>query len=385
MLGIVAIGLAAVAPACSSDPAVIESVDASTTVVSTTTHAAPSTSESAQPSSTEAPTSVAPTTAAPTTTSSTTTSSTTTTTAAVPLDEVIVTPLGPFHLPEGEFVKLTDPEVAADPDAECIEGRLAVRSEGEIAHVYDDLGDIFGVEVYPGPFGQTALVESCEESIMRILFTSTAVPPPDGIPLLTSGNIPENVFFLSEMGWHRTGLFHARATYFDDTGWNDDVVFHAFDGRMESIAEGIGERVLLDNGVEFILPTTWEIADGDPALDVTSIVDTESPAAVTITVFPGSVPPAEPLIGETLLDETTVYVEFWDDIDGARARTSGLGDVVDEMWFDNPEGTRLVRTIPVESDRVVRIEAFTPAAAGAYNEFLPELILDHVRVFTTVG
>ena len=380
MMCIAAIGLAAAAPACSSDPVVIESVDASTSVVSTTS-VAPSTSEAIQTSSsTEAPTSAAPTTAAPTTTTSTTT-----TTTEVPLDDVIVTRLGTFHLLEGEFVKLTDAEAAADPNAECIEGRLAVRSEGEIAHVYDDLGDIFGVRVYPGPFGQTALVESCEESIMRVLFTSTAVPPPDGIPELTPAEIPENVFFLSEMGWHRTGLFHARATYFDDTGWNDDVVFHGFDGRMESIAESVGERVLLENGVEFILPTTWALADGDPALDITSIVDTESPAAVTITVYPGPVPPVEARPDETLLDETTVYVEFWEDVDGARARTSGLGETVDELWFDNPEGTRLVRTIPVDADRVVRVEAFTPTTAGAFNEFLPELVLDHIRIFTAVG
>ena len=44
-----------------------------------------------------------------------------------------------------------------------------------------------------------------------------------------------------------------------------------------------------------------------------------------------------------------------------------------------------MRTIPVDTDRVVQIEAFTPATAGAPNELLPELILDHVRIFTSGG
>ncbi len=62
-----------------------------------------------------------------------------------------------------------------------------------------------------------------------------------------------------------------------------------------------------------------------------------------------------------------------------------IGVTVDELWFDEPEGTRLVRIIPVDADRVVQIEAFTPATAGAPNELLPALIFDHVRIFTSGG
>jgi hypothetical protein len=298
------------------------------------------------------------------------------------VDPELIATIGHFHLPDGEFVKIAEPD---DDDAECTSGRLAVRVEGEISHVYDELGNVLALEIFHGPFAQTALVESCEESIIRLLFASTAVPPEGGVPEIVVGTMPADVFFLSDMGWGATGLFHARATFFDDTGWNDDVVFDAFDGSMRLLADALGERIRFDDGVDAVLPHGWELADGDPALDIIELVDTESPAAVSITIFPtNDLPPPEPTAEEELSAVLDATVDLWDELDDGRARTSGTVQPVGDHLFTGPEGTRLVRTVTVDG-RTVRIVAYTPAGAGAYNQFVPSLVLEQVRVFSAVG
>ena len=360
--------------ACGSGPEWVESrnVSAPTPAPSTTTEPSTTTDKPATTTATSTP---------PSTTSPSTTLPSTTLPSTLPLASGKITPIGHFHQPEGEFVKITDID---DPELECVPGRLGVRANGELIHVYDELGDVYGVRIHHGFFGQLAMVETCEESVLRLLFSTTALPPPNGIPEITVGTLEPDVFWLSDLGWQTDGLFHARATFFDDTGWNDDVVFTAHDGDMRLLADALGERRRLDSGVDFILPRNWEVAEGDPALDIVELVDTTTPAAVSITIFPESVPPPEPLGDETMRYLNSVYVEFWDEIDDGRARTSGTGQQADEYWFSGPEGDRLVRTVDLD-DRTVRIVANTPTTAGAPDIFIPNQVLEAVRLFTAVG
>ena len=365
-----------IAAACGSDPDVVVSADGSTT----TTTIAASTTQAPAGRAITSPTAAPPesTTTAPpewTTTS-------TTTPSALPLVTGRISAVGHFHLSEGEFVKITEVD---DPDSECVPGRLGVRSEGEVSHIYDDLGEVYGLGIFHGFFGQTAIVESCEESILRLLFATTAVPPPDGIPEIVVGTLDPEVFHLSEIGWRTTGLLHARATFFADTGWNDDVVFDAFDGSMRLLADALGERRRLETGIDLIVPAGWAIAEGDPALDTVELVDTATPAAVSVTVYPEPVPEPEPIGEDEVLRYTNAeYVELWDELGDGRARTSGTGVQAEDSWFSGPEGDRLVRTIELD-DRTIRIVAHTPSSAGASSAFVPNLVLEHVRIFTAVG
>lgn len=287
--------------------------------------------------------------------------------------------LGELPQGGGYLVRL----VAVD-DTECSTGELVVEVDGVVTHNYG--GGYGHLTLHPGPFGQAAMVEQCEESIGSLFFTSTiALSPGDG-PDWSEVEVPPSVFYLAELGWQGlTGFFGADATFYDGTtSWTDTVVFDAFDGSMAVWADKLGSRdehPLI--GVDVVVPNQWNHAPIEDDSPMISMWDLESPSFVEILVTTEAPTVPAPFDGEHLVTTSVSDVDLWTDVGSGRARRDGTAQAVDYR-FSNADGARAVRIISLD-DRTVTIESFLAAAAGQASGEVPAMAVEAVRIFTSVG
>ncbi|MGI9607813.1 MAG: hypothetical protein ACR2P0_16920 [Acidimicrobiales bacterium] len=375
--------LALTAVACGSESAPIESADTPSTTVESTTTTADLTTAPAPTATTIAPPATEPvlsTTLEPVTT-------TTTTVLGEALAEYdMIEPLIDFGAGDSRFVRLSE---TPSLDEECSQGVLAVETEGEIVHIYDDVGSVGGLRADYGPFGQIAIVENCEEWTTRLLFASESVPPPDGIPIVNQLVPPSNIFHLDSLGWYgTTGWFSGEAAFYDgNTGWNDTVLFDYDAGTIEITSDVFGWRdPILDVGIDYVGAGSWLVPPFDPSRTEVVMNDDESDSWVSITVYdPANAPEVSALDGETVRGSFTLEVDLWESVDPGyhRSRVTGSALATDHDFSSN-EGFRVLRRVELP-DRVVDVQYFLAAGTGAAYQDVPYITFDSVRIYETAS
>ncbi len=401
-LALLALALTLVVAGCSDEPATVEVADdrsdgsiAAGTATMPEPTAASGDSTSDNTGDGDGGSSVAPTSSVTTTTlEAITTTVPTTTVAPAPsepttsttLDDRVVQLVGSFITGDGEFVRISD---AGGDDIECAPGVLGVQVDGAIIHTYDDLSPVGGLRGFEGPRAQFAIVESCEEWTTRILFADFGVPPVDNVPEVRTVVPPDDIFFLNEFGWFGiSGFLAAEASFYEGTGdgWNDTVLFDAYEGSVQVASDVIGWREpSLAAGVDYVAPGGWSVPPFDSDATTVSMSDDESGSWMVLTVHDGQIPSPLALAAETANEPRQFEVDLWESVDPELGRSRKTGIVpATETMFIGPDGTRVVRHLAGE-DRTVEIELFVSAGIGSAYIDVPWYALEAVRMYDAVG
>jgi hypothetical protein len=287
--------------------------------------------------------------------------------------------LGPLPQGGGDLVWAPESE-----NGDCRNGSLFVEADGVEVHRYDR--PLSNPTLHHGPFGQAALVERCEEAIIGLGFFDGALLQPGQPPTWQHEMLPSKVSDLHDVGWlGRMGLFGGEATLIDDDGsWVDTVVFDPFDLSMTTWAERIGYRASDPlNGIDLVVPGWWTFTPVGPESTATVVTDPTSSSWLTVTAYLDPPPAPTPTVDETLLEVWSVDLSVWDEVGPGRAVPADRFVAVDYL-FQAQGGLRTVRQVTVE-DRTVEVESFAGQEVAPGVAELLVMVVDSVRILTTVG
>jgi hypothetical protein len=205
-------------------------------------------------------------------------------------------------------------------------------------------------------------------------------------PELTRAPLTNTVLYLEATGWLAlTGWFSAEVTFYDgEMGWNELVVWDAFDGAMHLWPDVFGSRdELIEAGVDFIVPNQWNHAPITSAQTNANMWDLGSASWLNIEVYDTPIVSPRAEDGETAEGSTAVFVPLWTGVGESRAQKTANAEAT-QYEFSSADGWRIVRVVELP-DRTIVIESFLSSGLGQSYVDVPRLAVDAVRVFSAVG